>query len=170
MLFRSPVAATRALADKVLARHIRPSGYFNQKVKKIRACLRFIDGAYGGSLAKMARTPTARLRQELLAVWGIGPETADSILLYAFSRPVFVIDAYTLRIFSRLGLLPAACGYQAAQEFFTRHLPADSARYNEYHALLIKLNKDHCKPRPRCGGCPLRRLCRQAARETGRRG
>lgn len=156
------VAATRRLTDAALARHIRPSGYFNQKVKKVRAFLRFLDDRYGGSLTKMARTPTAQLRVELLGVWGLGPETADSILLYALGRPVFVVDAYTRRIFPRYGLFPAAWDYHAVQRFFVRHLPVETARYNEYHALIVQLGKDYCRPRPRCALCLLRPGCRHA--------
>ncbi|HNW92448.1 MAG TPA: hypothetical protein PKM88_06010, partial [bacterium] len=154
-----PLAAVRALPDAVLARHIRPSGYFNQKVKKIRALLRWLDGEHGGSLARAARVPTERLRAELLGIWGIGPETADSMLLYAFNRPVFVVDAYTRRILPRCGLFPAAWEYAQVQAYCVAHAPAGVPCYNEFHALLVMLGKQFCKPRPRCAGCPLQTRC-----------
>jgi endonuclease-3 related protein len=99
--------------------------------------------------------PTEALREELLAVSGIGPETADSILLYAAERPVFVIDAYTIRILSRHQLLPEETSYAEAQQWVTDHLPEDVQLFNEFHALLVAVGKDFCRPRPKCPGCPL---------------
>jgi endonuclease-3 related protein len=109
----------------------------------------------------MFNNPTAALRKELLNLWGIGPETADSILLYAGGHPVFVVDAYTRRILSRLGMVHEEIEYQELQSYFHRHLPPQPELYNEYHALLVKLGAEHCKKqRPGCGECPLKAGCR----------
>lgn len=147
-----------------LARLIRPSGYFRQKAKKLKAFVRFLRAGYGGSLARMFRTPTAELREQLLAVHGIGPETADSILLYAGRHPVFVVDAYTRRVLLRHGLiaekptrlLPGS-SYEEMRAFFESSLPRDAQLFNEFHALLVHVGKDWCRPRePKCDTCPLR--------------
>lgn len=168
---RLSLAGLRAVSDRELARLIRPSGYFNQKVKKLRAFLAWLDRTYGGSLARWRRAPTAQLREELLGVWGLGPETVDSILLYALDRPVFVVDAYTRRIFARHGFVAEAWDYHRVQDYFTRRLPADRAHYNEYHALIVNLGKEYCRPTPNCTECPLRDLRprRVAAGERARR-
>ncbi|MBD3236972.1 MAG: endonuclease III domain-containing protein [Candidatus Eisenbacteria bacterium] len=152
------VAGLRRATDPQLEAAIRPSGYFRQKRRKLRAFLALLDRAYGGSLARMARAPTAALRAELLATWGIGPETADSILLYAFGRPVFVVDAYTERIAMRHGWIHPPRRYDRLQALFTRHLPTDADLYNDYHAQLVWVGKHHCRPQPRCHDCPLRVL------------
>ena len=165
-------------ADPDLVRRlIRPSGYYNQKTERILDFARFLlDKPGRGSIAALAREDTAALRRRLLALRGIGPETADSILLYALGHPVFVIDAYTRRIFSRLGLISPAAGYGEIQEYFTRRLPADRKLYNEFHAQIVYLGKDYCRRRPRCEACPLSPLgsCRieprgEAARARGAR-
>ncbi len=149
-----------------LARLIRPSGYFRQKAKKLKAFVRFLRNDYGGSLARMFRTPTAQLREKLLAVHGIGPETADSILLYAGAHSVFVVDAYTRRILLRHGiiaekptrLLPGS-SYEEMRILFESSLPRDPQLFNEFHALLVHTGKHFCRPRePRCDSCPLREL------------
>ncbi len=139
-----------------LARLIRPSGYFRQKTKKLKAFVRFLRKEYRGSLTRMFRTPTPVLRQQLLATHGIGPETADSILLYAGNHPVFVVDTYTKRIFSRHGLVDEKAGYEEIRGFLESRLPRDSALYGEYHALLVQVGKNWCRPAaPRCEVCPL---------------
>jgi len=139
-----------------LARLIRPSGYFRQKARKLKAFLRFLRERHGGSLARMFKTPTAELREQLLAVHGIGPETADSILLYAGGHPVFVVDAYTHRILHRHHLAAGRPDYAAVQSFFQANLPRDSALYNEFHALIVNVGKNWCrKSRPLCDQCPL---------------
>ena len=138
-----------------LARLIRPSGYFNQKAVKLKAFMAFMRREYGGGLAAMGREPTAPLRAKLLAVHGIGPETADSILLYAFGRPAFVVDAYTVRVLSRHGLLPPGAGYGEAQRYLVSRLPRDARLFNEFHALFVRVGKEYCGRRPRCAGCPL---------------
>jgi len=163
--------ALRRATPAELERAIRPSGYFRQKARKLKAFVALCDTRYAGSLARMGRTPTASLRDALLATWGIGPETADSILLYAFDRPVFVVDAYTARVAQRHAWVAAGCGYHALQRFFQEQLRGARVRahpggprlervalYNDYHAQLVWVGKHHCRPRPRCAACPLRPL------------
>ncbi len=140
-----------------LASLIRSSGYFRQKTKKLKAFVRFLRAEYSGSLARMFRTPTLELREKLLAVHGIGPETADSILLYAGHKDVFVVDAYTKRIFSRHGFVSEDVSYEELRALIEAALPRDVSRYNEFHALLVQVGKNWCRPRePRCAECPLR--------------
>ena len=142
-----------------LASLIRSSGYFRQKAKKLKAFVHFLRDVYQGSLQKMFRAPTAVIRQQLLAVYGIGPETADSILLYAAEHPVFVVDAYTRRILERHGLAEPAHGYEDIRHLFHTSLPADVALYNEFHALMVQTGKLYCRPRdPRCSECALKTL------------
>jgi len=138
-----------------LALLIRPSGYFNIKAGRLKAFLAFILTSYRGSMEKMRKGDTASLRQELLNVHGIGPETADSILLYALDKPVFVIDAYTKRVISRHGILDHGGSYDEYQRMFHELLGNDIRLFNEYHALLVMVGKDYCKPKPRCENCPL---------------
>ncbi|MDI6793452.1 MAG: endonuclease III domain-containing protein [bacterium] len=138
-----------------LAGLIRPSGYFNIKAKRLKEFINFLFARYQGSLNKMYEQPMKNLRTELLSVKGIGPETADSILLYGGDMPVFVVDAYTKRIFTRLRLLPEKVSYEETQEFFMNHLPQDVNLYNEYHALIVRWGKEACRPKPRCELCPL---------------
>lgn len=152
-------ARLRLVRTPRLARLIRPSGSFNGKAKKIKALLRYLD-RYGGRLDRLFRQDRETLREELLAVYGIGPETADSILLYAGNHPSFVVDAYTRRIFGRLGWPPDRLGYAALREACMAALPPDVALYNEYHALLVAHGKSVCTKRaPRCAECPLADLC-----------
>lgn len=144
-----------------LASWLKPSGYFNVKAKRLRAfCAWYL--AQGGFDA-LARRDTASLRADLLAVHGIGAETADDILLYAFARPVFVIDAYTRRIFARLGLIAGDEPYEELRAWCERHIRADVQTYNEYHALIVVHGKDVCRPTPRCGQCVLRPHCKGPA-------
>ena len=146
-----------ALGETATSRLIRPSGYYRLKTKRLRNFLAVVSGRYGNSLCRMKRVPLERLRQELLAITGIGPETADSILLYAFGKPVFVIDAYTKRIFSRHHLFPADVSYDDAQSYFMDRLPRDAGLFNEYHALIVRLGKEYCRKNgPRCKTCPLK--------------
>lgn len=149
-----------ALSQPRLAELIRPSGYFNIKAKRLKEFLNFLFKNYGGSLEKMFSRPLEDLRKEILAVRGIGPETADSILLYAGGYPVFVVDAYTKRIFSRLKLLSEEADYHQVQELFTRSLKKDVQLFNEYHALIVRLGKDFCrKNNPKCEICPIKGEC-----------
>ncbi|AQU06540.1 endonuclease [Dehalococcoides mccartyi] len=152
-------------ADSALAESIRPSGYFNVKVRKLKALSNWLQTGYGGQAEKLLEIESSVLRNELLSVWGIGEETADSILLYACGKPVFVIDAYTRRIFSRLGLTEKEAGYDHLQRLFTANLAADAALYNEYHALIVRHAKEHCRVKPCCEGCVLKDVCRFDYRE-----
>jgi endonuclease-3 related protein len=141
---------------KKLALLIRSSGFHNLKALRIKAFLRFFFGKYNGSLRLMRRADQDILREQLLNVYGIGPETADSILLYALDKPVFVVDSYTRRILLRHRLIKAENDYAAIQDLFTRSLESDPKVFNEYHALLVKLAKDYCqKNKPKCKLCPL---------------
>jgi endonuclease-3 related protein len=151
----TPVALERVSQAK-LARLIRSSGYFRQKAKKLKAFVRFLRREYGGSLAMMFREPTAQLREKLLAVHGIGPETADSILLYAARHPVFVVDAYTRRILSRHGLATEKTSYEELRALFENSLPRDVQLYNEFHGLIVMTGKHWCRTKnPHCHECPL---------------
>ncbi len=142
-----------------LARLIRSSGYFRQKAKKLKAFVRFLRVTYHGSLTKMFGTSTVVLREQLLAVHGIGPETADSILLYAGKHPVFVVDAYTRRILERHHLAGTKHSYEDIRQLFERSLPPDAKLYNEFHALIVHTGKHYCRARnPRCGECALNSL------------
>lgn len=139
-----------------LAGLIRPSGYYNQKAVKIKNFISFLMDEFSGSLERMFAEDKDVLRAKLLSLKGIGPETADSILLYAGAMPVFVVDAYTWRVLSRHGLVPAETSYGEIQELFTDSLEEDAGMFNEYHALLVKLGKEHCRKKgPLCAGCPL---------------
>jgi endonuclease-3 related protein len=139
-----------------LAGLIRSSGYFRQKAKKLKAFVHFLRIQYDGSLDRMFRTPTSELRERLLAVHGIGRETADSILLYAGKHPVFVVDAYTHRILERHTLTNGKPDYEAVRTMFETSLPQEAPLYNEFHALIVNVGKNWCRPRdPRCSECPL---------------
>jgi endonuclease-3 related protein len=152
----SPVAMERVSPGR-LARRIRSSGYFRQKARKLKAFVRFLRGTHQGSLAKMFRTPTTVLREQLLAVHGIGPETADSILLYAGKHPVFVVDAYTRRILERHHLAHGKQSYEEIRALFEHSLPLSAALFNEYHGLIVRTGKDFCRARgPLCEKCALK--------------
>jgi len=142
-----------------LAALVRPSGYFRQKAKKLKAFVRFLHAGYGGSLKRMFLTPTLELREKLLAVHGIGPETADSILLYAGNHPVFVVDAYTHRIFGRHGITGGKADYESVRALVEASIPRRPELFNELHALIVNTGKNWCrKGAPRCEECPLRPL------------
>ena len=146
-----------ALDAGALADLIRPAGYYNLKAGRLKNLLDFIAGEYGGSLTDLFGTDLHSLREQLLTVRGIGPETADSILLYAAGKPVFVVDAYTYRILLRHDLVAEEARYDEIQELFTDSLPEDVQLYNEYHALLVRLGKEYCKKnRPACETCPVK--------------
>jgi endonuclease-3 related protein len=139
-----------------LARLLRPAGYYNQKARTLAAFLRHLREAHGGDLGRCLRQPLRRLRVELLEIRGIGPETADAIVLYAAGLPSFVVDAYTVRVLRRHGLLRGDEAYEEAQRAIAADLPLDARIYNEFHALLVRVAKDRClKAGPRCAGCPL---------------
>jgi len=152
-------AAISRISSQRLATLVRPSGYFRQKAKKLKAFVRFLEGRYRGSLKRMFSTPTAELREQLLAVHGIGPETADSILLYAGNHSVFVVDAYTHRIFERHQLVDGKPNYERVRAFVEASIPPEPQLYNEFHALIVNTAKGWCrKSAPRCEECPLRSL------------
>jgi len=157
-----PEAIVRAPQER-LAEWIRPSGYFNVKTERLKGlCVWYLEQ---GGHAWLQGWPTAELRAALLAVKGVGPETADDIVLYAFHRPVFVVDTYTKRLFERLGLLEAGLGYDAVQQRFHQELGrGDEAvpLFNEYHALIVEHGKNRCRKRPLCEGCDLQRDCPSA--------
>ncbi len=141
---------------EVVAECIRPSGYYNVKAKRLKNLLLMIEGQYGGELENLLADSTDSARERLLAVKGIGPETADSILLYAGNHPIFVVDAYTHRVFSRHNLVPDESTYHEIQDAFTGRLPRDWRLYNEYHALIVMVGKEFCKKKtPLCECCPL---------------
>ncbi|TNF55589.1 endonuclease III domain-containing protein [bacterium] len=146
------------MRHKELAKLIKPAGYFNIKAKRLKEFLNFLVYQYKGSMEAMKEVDTDLLRKELLGVHGIGPETADSILLYALQRPVFVIDAYTRRVLLRHGLVTENVTYDELQKIFHTNLAADTVLFNEYHALFVRLGKDYCRTRPRCEVCPLHPL------------
>jgi endonuclease-3 related protein len=148
------------LSDKEIAPYIRSAGYYNIKAGRLRAFLDDFLGRYGGEVERMREVETGFLREELLAIRGIGPETADSILLYAVGRPIFVVDAYTRRILERLSLIDGMASYDQIQRLFMEALPQDMPLYNEYHALFVRLGHTLCRKRnPRCRECPLLDLC-----------
>ena len=141
-----------------LAALIRTAGYFNIKSSRIKHFMNFLFSEYGGSLKKMFKENTYKLREKLLSVKGIGPETADSILLYAGERTVFVVDAYTKRILSRHGILNGNMDYNEVQAYFMARLPEDARLYNEFHALIVQTGKEFCRTKPICHKCPLKGL------------
>ena len=150
----------RRISSKRLARHIRSSGYFNQKTKRLKSFVKYLEGKYAGDMSRMRKMPTAQLRQELLEISGIGPETADSILLYALEKPIFVVDAYTRRFLTRHSLISPKAFYEEIQALFMNHLPLSAPLFNEYHALIVALGKNLCRTVPDCPACPLRRIGR----------
>ncbi len=141
-----------------LAALIRSSGFYREKAKKLKAFAAHVHTRYAGNLAALLAGEPRELRRELLALRGIGPETADSIILYAAGQPIFVVDAYTRRLFARLGL-PVASEYDAIQRYCHERLATDARLFNEYHALIVRHAVVHCRARPRCAGCPLAEVC-----------
>lgn len=137
----------KSINQKKLANLIKPSGYYNQKAERLKIAAEFFS------------KNKSQTRQQLLEVKGIGPETADSILLYAFNQPIFVVDAYTKRIFSRIGICKDECKYDGLQNIFHENLPKDHKLFNEYHALLVALGKKYCTKQPNCKECPIAKLC-----------
>jgi endonuclease III related protein len=154
----TPQAMLRVRATR-LAALIRPSGYFRQKAKKLKAFVRFLSTAHKGSLPRMFETSTEELRKQLLDVHGIGPETADSILLYGGNHPVFVVDAYTHRILGRHGITDGKADYEKVRAMIENSIPRQTELYNEFHALIVSTGKNWCrKSLARCTECPLRPL------------
>lgn len=140
---------------KKLAELIRPSGYYNQKAERLKIIADFLSR---NPIKKLKEEDTEKLRKKLLKIKGIGPETGDSILLYAFDKPIFVVDAYTKRIFNRLGYKEKT--YEEFQKLFMDNLEKDQKLFNEYHALLVELGKSYCRKKPLCKECPINGLCK----------
>lgn len=154
------IAGIRGVSEEYLGELIRPSGFVLRKAASIKSFVRFLDEHYNGSLEQMARQPTARLRTQLLALPGVGPETADAILLYALDHPLFVVDEYFRRVATRHELADANASYAELQALgdgaIARATPKETARHaNELHALIVEVGKRHCGTTPRCEGCPL---------------
>ena len=149
------VTALMDIPERELAGMIRPSGYYNVKSRRLKAFLVFLRDEFRGSLDVMFSEDVPMLRQKLLGIKGIGAETADSILLYAGGKPVFVVDAYTRRILSRHGIVATRSSYGEIQRLFMDRLPADAALFNQYHALIVYTGKNYCRKQPRCQECPL---------------
>lgn len=152
--------AMAACDSERLHQALRPSGYFRQKAERVRLFSQYLLDHYGGSMKRMARRPLEVLRPELLSLKGIGPETADDILLYACHLPVFVVDAYTRRILSRHGHVEPDIRYEPLRALFEARLPQDIRQWQEYHGLIVFTAKDFCRSHPRCEGCPLQPLLR----------
>jgi endonuclease-3 related protein len=146
------------LSTSQLAELIRPAGYYNIKANRLKSFLSWLFQDYDGRLENLENLDTDNFRAELLAVRGIGHETADSILLYAFDRPIFVVDAYTARVAVRHGLIEQDADYEQLRDLFQSNLPQDVRLFNEYHALLVRLGKEFCRPTANCPGCPLEKL------------
>jgi endonuclease III related protein len=148
-----------ALPDGMLAERIRPAGYFRLKARRLKNLLELVVRDCDGDITRLAETDLDTARQKLLSVSGVGPETADSILLYALGLPSFVVDAYTARICHRHALVAEDADYETLRELFMDALPPDVALYNEFHALLVRVGNSWCRPRaPRCRECPLERF------------
>lgn len=160
--------ALYALPLEELAERLRPAGTYRVKAARLRAFLEYLFRAHGGDPEGLTRGDLSALRRELLAVPGIGPETADSILLYGAGHPTFVADAYTVRLLERLGLLPAGASSADCRSLFLRHLPPDPPLFNEYHALIVRHGKERCRKRaPRCRACPLLDRCAYGVARAG---
>ncbi len=155
-------AGLRDIEPERLAQLIRPAGYFNVKSQRLKDFVDWLQAKFDGSLERMFADDWHGLRNELLEVRGIGPETCDAILLYAGQKPTFVVDAYTRRLFYCLGLLSVSAGYEETRALFMENLPADVPLYNEYHALIVEHCKQFCRKKASCGECPLAAGCCRA--------
>ncbi len=147
--------AILGLSPAELAETIRPAGYFNIKAKRLGNLVRFLVEEFDGDVERMKKLSASDLRERLLSVSGVGLETCDSILLYALRKPVFVVDAYTARVLQRHGIIDESADYEEIRETFESSLPEDAPLFNEYHALLVKVGKLHCRKIAKCDGCPL---------------
>jgi endonuclease III related protein len=141
-----------------LAELIRPAGYYNIKAKRLKNFLDWLFETYDGDLSQLENLDADSLRQQLLSINGIGLETADSIVLYAFNKPIFVIDTYTCRVMGRHCFIEPGADYEQVRDVFESFLPSDVKLFNEFHALLVMVGKNFCKPKPKCEGCPLESL------------
>ncbi len=159
----------RKLSEAELAGLIRPCGYYHVKARRLKAFVNFLGENFNDDLDRLFKSDIDELRGRLLGIYGIGEETADSIILYAGNRPAFVIDAYTRRVIDRMGLTPPHHGYAGYQTLFTANLPADTKTFNEYHALLVRHDKEVCRQRPLCQNCCLNPKEKSRQRKTGGR-
>ncbi|WP_243372050.1 endonuclease III domain-containing protein [Geotalea sp. SG265] len=153
-------AALHRVPVDALAQAIRPAGFFNVKSARLKDFVNWLFERHDGRLDVMFAGDWHELREELLKVRGIGRETCDSILLYAGNKPSFVVDAYTKRLFAHLGLVSEKDDYEGVRALFMDNLPADVALFNEYHALIVRHCKEHCRKRPLCSGCSLHLSCK----------
>jgi endonuclease III related protein len=150
------VESLTQIGEDRLAEMVRPAGTYRLKARRLKNFFHFLQEEYHGRIEGLVDPPLEKLRDQLLGVRGVGPETADSILLYALGRPTFVVDAYTYRIFSRHQLIPEESDYEGLRSFFMDALPEEVPLYNEFHALIVRTGKAYCKKKaPLCGGCPL---------------
>ncbi len=147
--------ALHRLSEEKLSLLIRPAGYFNIKATRLKNFVSFLIEDYAGSMNRMKKEESLMIREKLLDVNGIGPETADSILLYALEKPVFVIDAYTKRVLSHHGIIAHGASYDSFQKLFHTNLENSVRLFNEYHALLVRVAKEHCRTKTICAACPL---------------
>jgi endonuclease-3 related protein len=148
-----------ALPVDELAYLIRPAGYYNVKARRIQAFVTHLNEHYKCDLEALLSKEVQALRNELVSIYGIGRETADSIILYAAGQPVFVVDAYTRRLFSRLDLISTNADYGDLQATFQDNLPSQVSLFQEYHALIVQHGKSMCRKRPLCTDCPLSSMC-----------
>jgi endonuclease-3 related protein len=153
------LSSLRSASSDVIEEAVRPAGCYREKAKKLKRLAEAVEDRTGGDLSAFLALPMDELRRELLAIHGIGPETADAILLYATERPSFVVDAYTMRLFERLGGLEGDESYDAVRDAFMRELPHDVTLFNEFHALIVRHGKTHCRVVPACAGCPTGTVC-----------
>ena len=153
------VEGLTGIGEERLAEMVRPAGYYRIKSRRLKNFFRFLQEEYQGRIEALGEAPPEKLREQLLGIHGVGPETADSILLYALGRPSFVVDTYTHRIFSRHHLVPEESDYEALRSYFMEALPEEVPLFNEFHALIVRTGKTYCRKKtPLCGGCPLRDL------------
>ena len=153
------IEALLRASDEDLEAAVRPSGYFRMKARKLKAFAAMLAERFDGRLEGLFALPVEEMRAALLATYGIGPETADDVILYAAHEPAFVVDAYTRRIFDRLGVRPDVGTYDRWRSLFTDALPQETALFNEYHALIVRHAKVTCRKEPLCPGCPLLEVC-----------
>lgn len=156
----------RDVDETHLAKLIKASVYFNAKARKLKALSHFLGDGFGDDISLLAKLETYESRRLLLGVHGIGPETADDILLYALGKPVFVVDTYTIRLFGRLGVMQPNLKYHDAQSIFMNNLCHDVSMFGQYHALIVRHSVDHCRKKPLCHGCPLLSVCDEGRRQT----
>ena len=152
------VTALHELAPEALAELIRPAGYYNVKTKRLKNFLAHVHANWGDDIASFLDRPVATLREELLSINGVGRETADSMILYAAGKPSFVVDTYTYRVLLRHGVIDVDYDYEMIKQLFEDNLPEDVELYNDFHAQLVAVGKNYCKPTARCTGCPLEHL------------